>query len=347
MPCVPDEAGRVLQPSAAIAHGKTSVGRLAGCKHDGVVLHASSPTEGRDAFDGELRRLGSHWARFWAGCDPLSAADDVRARLDAAVAAWDLDGVEVLAGGVVALVCGARRHGEPVVVKVHPRVTGAEALRFEGDALAFWAHTGAVAGLYDRRDDGFTVLLERLMPGLRLEAVGLGVVGCLSQMGRLAARLHSAGPPPAEWDLPGSTPGPTASAHPVVRAALDRLGDADPTSHEALLHGDLHARNVLLHGTAWRVIDPHGQRGDRHAEVWPLLEASTAFPAEREGDGRLAWTWVEAYAGAAEMDAERVAAWASLLARAQAYGYDAGTHCDDEERAWAAGLHRLADALSR
>ena len=263
------------------------------------------------------------------------------------MAAWDLDGVEVLAGGVVALVCGARRHGEPVVVKVHPRVTGAEALRFEGDALAFWAHTGAVAGLYDRRDDGFTVLLERLMPGLRLEAVGLGVVGCLSQMGRLAARLHSAGPPPAEWDLPGSTPGPTASAHPVVRAALDRLGDADPTSHEALLHGDLHARNVLLHGTAWRVIDPHGQRGDRHAEVWPLLEASTAFPAEREGDGRLAWTWVEAYAGAAEMDAERVAAWASLLARAQAYGYDAGTHCDDEERAWAAGLHRLADALSR
>ena len=93
-----------------------------------MVLHPCSPTDGRDAFDGELRRLGSHWARFWAGCDPVSAADEVRARLDAAVAAWDLDGVEVLAGGVVALVCCAARHGEPVVVKVHPRVAGSEAL---------------------------------------------------------------------------------------------------------------------------------------------------------------------------------------------------------------------------
>ena len=132
-----------------------------------------------------------------------------------------------------------------------------------------------------------------------------------------------------------------------MRAALDRLGDADPCCNEALLHGDLHARNVLLRGTSWRVIDPHGQRGDRHAEVWPLLEASAAFPAGREGDRRLAWTWVEAYAVAAEMDAERVAAWTSLLARAQAYGYDARAHCDNDERAWAAGLHRLADALGR
>ncbi len=263
------------------------------------------------ASDRELRRLGSHWARFWAGCDPASAADEVRARLDAAVVAWGLDGLEVLAGGVVALVCGARRHGEPVVVKVHPRVAGSEALRFEGDALAFWVHTGAVARLYDRRDDGFTLLLERLLPGRRLEAVGLDVVECLSEMGRLAARLHSAGPPPAEWALPGPAPDPTACAHPVVRAALDRLGNADPRGNEALLHGDLHARNVLLHGTSWRVIDPHGQRGDRHAEVWPLLEASAAFPAERDGDGRLAWTWVEAYAGAAELDAERVAAWSA------------------------------------
>ncbi len=203
--------------------GKLRIGRLAGCEHDGVVLHPCSPIDGRDAFDGELRRVGSHWTRFWAGCDPVSAADAVRARLDAAVAEWDLDGVEVLAGGVVALVCGARRHGEPVVVKVHPRVAGSEALRFEGDALTFWAHTGAVARLYDRRDDGFTVLLERLMPGRRLEAVGLGVVECLSHMGRLAARLHSAGPPPADWDLPGP-------------ARSQRLAP----------------------WTAWRVIDPHG-----------------------------------------------------------------------------------------
>jgi len=99
--------------------------------------------------------------------------------------------------------------------------------------------------------------------------------------------------------------------------------------------------------TSWKVIDPHGQRGDRHAEVWPLLEATAAFPAcERRGDRRLAWRWVEAYADAAEMEAERAAAWASLLTRAQAYGYDARTPCDEEERAWAASLHRLADALA-
>jgi len=281
-----------------------------------VILDRGSPTDGRVAADPELGRRRRHWVRFWPGCDPVSAGNDVRGRLDAAVAAWDLDAVEVLSGGVVALVCGARRHGEPVVVKIHPQVAGSEALRFEGDALAFWAHTGAVVGLHDRRDGGFTLLLERLIPGQGLEAIGLGVVDGLSEMGRLAARLHAAGPPPPEWGLPGPAPGPAVSAHPVARPALDRLGDADPCCNEALLHGDLHARNVLLRGTSWRVIDPHGQRGDRHAEVWPLLEASAAFPAGREGDRRLAWTWVEAYAVAAEMDAERVAAWTSLLARA-------------------------------
>jgi len=301
-----------------------------------------------DAGEAAVRRLMSHWARFWPGCDPVAAAEEARARLNAAVVAWDLDGVEALAGGVVALVCGATRRGEPVVVKVHPRVAGSEGLRFEGEALAFWADTGAVVGLHDHRDDGFTLLLERLVPGDLLEAAGLGVVDTLAELGRLAARLHAAGPPPAGWDLPGPAPGrATLSAHPILRDALDRLHDVDPRGHEMLLHGDLHARNVLQHGDSWKVIDPHGQRGDRHAEVQPLLEASVAFPAEPVGDHELAWGWVEAYAGAGEMDAERVAAWAALVARAQACAYDARSHCEQEELAWAVGLHRLANALAR
>ena len=311
------------------------------------MLPPSRSPIGRDDREAELRRLMSHWARFWPGCDPVAVAEEAQARLDAAVVAWELDGVGVLAGGVVALVCGAIRRGEPVVVKLHPRVAGSEGLWFEGEALAFWGDTGAVVGLHDRRDDGFTLLIERLVPGDLLEAAGLGVDDTLSELGRLAARLHGAGPPPAGWDLPGPAPGVAAmSAHPMLRDALDRLRDVEPPGHEALLHGDLHARNVLRHGDSWKVIDPHGQRGDRHAEVQPLLEASVAFPAAPVSDRELAWRWAKAYAGAGDMDPERVAAWTALVARAQACAYDARTHCEQEEMAWAAGLHRLANALA-
>ena len=302
----------------------------------------------RDTDETELRRLMSHWIRFWPGCDPVAAAEEARARLGTAAVEWELDGVKALVGGVVALVCSATRWGEPVVIKVHPRVAGSEGLRFEGEALAFWADTGAVVGLHDRRDDGFTLLLERLVPGDLLEAAGLEIVDTLAELGRVAARLHAAGPPPAVWDLPGPAPGRAAlSAHPILRDAMDRLHDVDPRCDETLLHGDLHARNLLLHGDSWTVIDPHGQRGDRHAEVQPLLEASLALPPEPVGDRELAWGWVETYADAGEMDAERVAAWTVLVARAQACAYDARGHCQQEELAWAAGLHRLADALAR
>ena len=43
----------------------------------------------------------------------------------------------------------------------------------EGDALAFYEPTGAVAGLLGQRDDGFTLLLERLEPGTPLDQTAL------------------------------------------------------------------------------------------------------------------------------------------------------------------------------
>lgn len=69
---------------------------------------------------------------------------------------------------------------------VHPR-KGSSA---RGRPSSPRVHVGAVVGLHDRRVDGFTLLLERLVPGHLLEATGLGVVDTLAELGRLAARLH-------------------------------------------------------------------------------------------------------------------------------------------------------------
>ena len=93
-------------------------------------------------------------------------AADVEARVARAVAAWELPPLTPLGGGNVALVYSA---GD-AVLKVHPRGHEDDAhLAAEGAALRFWGPTGAVVPLRDRRDDGFTLLLEGLRPGMPLD----------------------------------------------------------------------------------------------------------------------------------------------------------------------------------
>ena len=272
------------------------------------------------------KRLAELWRGYWPAADPAELAADIEARLAAATAAWSLKGIEPLDGGVVALTCAAERNGRPVVLKLNPRGHQDDAqLAGEGDALAFWSATGAAVELLDQRDDGFTLLLERLQPGDMLETAVLDLEARVAEIGRLVARLHKAGPPPRSfihvrdfapsWDIPDG-------------------------GEEVLTHLDLHAGNALRTSDGWKAIDPKGVRADRHADVWALIDPLTLedFPHDRGQAEATAARRLELYADAAEMDPAKAREWTRIRAGAEAE--EVG-----DDSAWAGALRRMADAL--
>lgn len=306
---------------------------------------------GVDPVDVALARLAPRWAGYWAGLDLAAEATSVRERLDAAVRAWGLDDLAVVPWGEVGLVVTASRGGSDggaVVVKVSPcgRSSAAE-LAGEGQALDAWQESGAAVRVLDRRDGGATLLLERLLPGTMLDELCVGVVERLAVLGTLARRLHAAGPGP-----PGMQP-MTAFAEPWRRALAGSPEDVAgldalcvPTADDVVVHADLHGRNVLRDGQRWVVIDPKGVRGDRHADVWALIDPSVPLLPDDAGAARaLARERVGAYARAAGLDPDRAAAWARLRARAVALGVAGAPSPSKDDTAWAVRLHRAADAL--
>lgn len=271
------------------------------------------------------KRLEGHWEGYWPATDAAALRADIEERLAAATAAWGLEGIQPFDGGVVALTCAATRRGRPVVVKLNPRGHSDDAqLAGEGDALAFWRATGAAADLLDQRDDGFTLLLERLQPGDPLEDSVPGLEDRLAEIGRLVARLHRAGSPPAsfihardfipDWEIPAG-------------------------GEEVLTHLDLHAGNALRTAEGWKAIDPKGVRADRHADIWALIDPLTMeeFPHDPGQAEATAERWLAHYTEAAEMDLGRAREWTRIRASAEAqWVHDNG---------WAAALRRMADAL--
>jgi hypothetical protein len=293
-------------------------------------------------------RLAPRWTAFWPGLDVRAAAADVVARLEDAAAVWGLRDLRVLGGGNVALVCAAHRGGRPVVVKVHPRGHPGEAeLRAEAGALAFWERTGAVPGLLGSRDDDLTMLLDQVRPGTALDAAGVDFDRRLVELGRLAARLHAAGAPPADAL-------PIAAYARDWREALggdrESLAELDallvPAATDVLVHADLHGGNALIGTDGWKAIDPHAARADPHADVWGLLDPLVPPLPEAAADAaRTARSRVARYAAAAGLDPARATAWTRVRARATASSLCAAGATPPADRRWAQRLERMADAL--
>jgi streptomycin 6-kinase len=274
------------------------------------------------------KRLAEHWRGYWPGADAAELAADVEERLAAATAAWSLRDIEPLDGGVVALTCGATQHGRPVVLKLNPRGHPDDAqLAGEGDALAFWSPTGVAAELLDQRDGGFTLLLERLQPGYTLEVAPMGLEERLAEIGRLVARLHTAGPPPLDF------------IHAREFEPAWELPESGEQEEEVLTHLDLHAGNALRTPSGWKVIDPKGVRADRHADVWALIDPLTLedFPHDPGQAEATAVRRLELYAQAAEMDLAKAREWTRIRAAAEAEQV--------HDSAWAGALRRMAAAL--
>lgn len=304
------------------------------------------------ALDAALARVAGYWPRWWPGCDTAPAAADVRARLAAACDAWQLSDPRPMPGGVVSLVCAAASPAGPVVVKVNPRVPGSESIAAEAGALALWAPAGASARLLGRRDDDYTLMLERLQPGTALEDAELGVPQTLATLARLAGALAAAPQPPAGAFIPFAHGGTVAHWRRAARHRPDLLAELDallaPGPDDRLIHGDLHARNVLHHGDTWKVIDPHAIVADRHAEVHPLLDAAhSALTGAPAADRTLAGAWVAQFSALAGLNPSRTARWARLQASLESLTVRGRPHAlTDQESAWALSLQRLADALA-
>jgi streptomycin 6-kinase len=240
-------------------------------------------------------------------------------------------------GGNVALVCAAARDGRPVVLKTNPRGTPDDAeLASEGAVLAFWRPTGAAIELLAERDDGFTLLLERAEPGDSLDTTQLEWEEKLVVLARLARRLHDAGAPP-QAVIPMSA---YAASWPDPAGELEGLLASRPT--DVLVHADLHPGNALRADGSWKVIDPHGARGDRNAEIWALIcPEAPALPEDPAEARRVAWRRLETYALAAGLDVKRAAVWTRVRASAEAMAPDIA-----DDPAWAERLRRTARALS-
>ncbi|MFE5033574.1 aminoglycoside phosphotransferase family protein [Streptomyces sp. NPDC056683] len=229
---------------------------------------------------------------------------------------------EVTHGGVGVIVpVRLRSSGRPCVVKVsfpHPGNV------HEPDAFEAWAGRGAVH-LHRRDDARFALLLERAHTST-LAALEPDDETVMTIAGRLNHRLAVPAPPNLPrlrdradaWaaelredaaELPHALPPRVLDA---AHATVHELGRTQP---DTLIHGDLHARNILrADREPWLAVDPKGCAGDPAYDGGTLLKSRALSLLQCDDLPRTARRLLDVFADAAELDRERVRRWAQLHA---------------------------------
>ncbi len=237
------------------------------------------------------------------------------------LARWECvpDG-EVTHGGVGIIVPVLRRGAGSAVLKVsfpHPGNV------HEPDAFEAWGGRGAVL-LHERADERFAMLLERVRTSTLAEVEDGDEVARVA--GRLSRRLAVPAPPGLprlreradEWEEHlGRDAAELAHSLPryVVDAAVATVRELGRTQPDVLIHGDLHARNVLrADREPWLVVDPKGHAGDPAHDGGTLLKSRALSLLDADDLGRAVDRTLDVFAEAAELDRERVRRWAQLHA---------------------------------
>ncbi|KOV88505.1 kinase [Streptomyces sp. NRRL WC-3618] len=227
---------------------------------------------------------------------------------------------EVMHGGVGVIVPVRRRDEGSAVLKVsfpHP------ANVHEPDALVAWGGCGAVL-LHERDDERFAMLLERVQSSTLAEVEDGDEV--VTAAGRLNRRLAI----PAPRGLPRLREqagvweeqlcqDAEELAHALPRQVLDaavatvrELGRAQP---DTLIHGDLHARNILrADREPWLAVDPKGYAGDPAYDGGTLLKSRALALLDADDLRKAVHRVLDVFAEAAELDRERVQRWAQFHA---------------------------------
>ncbi|KIF00625.1 kinase, partial [Streptomyces sp. RSD-27] len=137
----------------------------------------------------------------------------------------------------------------------------------------------------------------------------------------------------------------------AVDAAVATVRELGRSQPDTLVHGDLHARNILRAGREpWLAVDPKGYAGDPAYDGGTLLKSRGLTLIEEDDPSRAVHRILDVFAETAELDRERVRRWAQFHAvqsalRGRRHGFRtarSGPRLD-----WlTAFLDRLADLLT-
>ncbi|MFF3330201.1 aminoglycoside phosphotransferase family protein [Streptomyces sp. NPDC002888] len=236
------------------------------------------------------------------------------------------DGV-TLHGGVGVIVPVRRPGGAAAVLKVsfpHPGNV------HEPDAFTAWRGQGAVL-LHDRADEHFAMLLERAQTSTLSEIEDGDEI--VTVAGQLARRLAILAPPHLPrlraqadtWEEEirrDAAELPHSMSRRALDAALATVRELGRDQPDTLIHGDLHARNILrADREPWLAVDPKGHVGDPAYDGGTLLKSRLpALLAAPDVDlPKAIHRILDLFAEAAELDRERVRRWAQFHAVTTAF----------------------------
>ncbi|UUN29458.1 aminoglycoside phosphotransferase family protein [Streptomyces sp. FIT100] len=251
-------------------------------------------------------------------------------------AAWlaELPGiVDELLGRWGCVPDGAVMHGGVgVVVPVRRPVEGTSVLKVsfphpgnvhEPDAFAAWGGRGAVL-LHERDDTRFAMLLERVRTSTLAEVEDADEVVAVA--GRISHRLAVPAPPGLPrlrkqadgWEeqlRQDAGELPHALTRRVVDAAVATVHELGRDQPDTLIHGDLHARNILrADREPWLAVDPKGYAGDPAYDGGTLLKTRALTVLEAHDLRKAVHRVLDVFAEAAEVDRARVQRWAQFHA---------------------------------
>ncbi|MER5312780.1 aminoglycoside phosphotransferase family protein [Streptomyces sp. NPDC002773] len=227
---------------------------------------------------------------------------------------------KVMHGGVGLIVPVRRRTGGAAVLKVsypHPGNV------HEPDALVAWGGLGAVL-LHERDDERFAMLLERVRTTTLAEVEDGDEA--MTVAGRISRRLAVPAPPdlPRLKDQAGlweeqlhkdATELTHALPRHVVGAAVATVRELGRVQPDTLIHGDLHARNILCaEREPWLAVDPKGHAGDPAYDGGTLLKSRAPALLEAQDLRGAVLRTLDVFAEAAEVDRVRTRRWAQFHA---------------------------------
>ncbi|MFJ9033786.1 aminoglycoside phosphotransferase family protein [Streptomyces sp. NPDC102274] len=222
--------------------------------------------------------------------------------------------------------------GVGVIVPVRRRTEGTAVLKVsfphpgnvhEPDAFAAWGGQGAVL-LHERDDENFAMLLERVHMSALAEVEDSDEV--VTVAARISRRLAVPAPPGLPrlrdqadaWEeqlrkdaeeLAHTVP------HYVVDAAAATVRELGNIQPDVLIHGDLHARNILrADREPWLAVDPKGYAGDPAYDGGTLLKSRALTLLAADDLGKAAHRTLDIFAEVAELDRARVRRWAQFHA---------------------------------
>jgi streptomycin 6-kinase len=228
---------------------------------------------------------------------------------------------ESLRQGYLGYVLPCRRQdGSAAILKLSPDTRGAEE---QATALSAWAGDGAVPLLAKSFDEnGAALLIGRITPGVALrplyDPAGQRIARCLQRLGLvLASSVRGSLPTGLERldTLIAANARHVRSLSPKLRlhqetiiALASAVGRSDgPPERAVLLHGDLHAGNLLVGSNNELVaIDPTPALGEPEQDIGDA--------AAKNDWGQDLSTRVKQLAEACDADSTKVAAYARLAA---------------------------------